>query len=151
MIPSQLLRYIIQPALAGMGAKYNKPGADVLLLATGAQESHCGEYVKQIGGPALGWPQIEPFTHRQTLCWAMTHAPHVFCRHDSIDARLIYDFCYATKVARLIYYSWPDPLPPVECDAMFAYYKEKYNSTQGAATLEQWRENWARYVQPVLS
>jgi hypothetical protein len=34
-----------------------------LLIATAAQESHCGEYVRQVCGPALGMWMVEPVTY----------------------------------------------------------------------------------------
>lgn len=150
MIPGQLLEYIIRPTLARMGPEYNAPGADILLLATGAQETHCGKYVHQVGGPALGWPQVEPGTQKLVWKWGRRHTLHILRAKMAKPERLMTDWRLACMYARLVYYSWPDPLPPINCDAMFLYYKEKYNSPSGAATLEDWRKNWSRYVEPLL-
>lgn len=158
MLPDQLLRYIIQPKLADMGEKFNRLGADILLLATAAQETHCGEYVHQINGPALGYLQVEPVTHDRILDWTNRNLPeraawlqlHFFRANVHHHAKLVFDWGYSTIIARLLYYSWPDPLPPMDADSMFAYYKKCYNSAGGAATLTQWRQNWQTYVEPIL-
>ena len=121
MKPDQLLTYIIRPALRIMTAvagEYNQPAAAIQLLGTSAQETHCGEYVHQIDGPALGIYQCEPETHQLTLRWAQEHDEHVLGHYNQPDERLIYDLRYATMIARLLYRSIPKPLPAIDRYAM---------------------------------
>lgn len=150
MKPDQLLTYIIPPALRSLGDKFNSYPAQIQLLATCGHESHCGEFVHQVHGPALGIYQCEPTTHRLVLSWAMDHEPNALVSLTSLDDRLIYDLEYATQIARLLYYSIPEPLPEVDMTAMWRYYKSYYNRG-GAATQTEWNENWKRFVLPVLS
>jgi len=48
MDAQQLLDHIIKPTLKYMGGGYDSKNARMLLLATAAVESNCGQYVKQI-------------------------------------------------------------------------------------------------------
>jgi len=62
MHPGQLRGDIVYPTLHYIGLWSD--AAETLILGTIAQESRCGEYVKQVGGgPALGICQMEPATH----------------------------------------------------------------------------------------
>lgn len=156
MKPDQLLTYAIRPTLEWMNEQvgdpdgFSKPGAAILLLATCAQESHCGEYLHQVNGPALSPMQIEPATLHLAHKWANNHGYGRLLPDQPDEGRLIYDLRYSITVARLLYYSWPDPLPAIDPVAMFGIYKKCYNSTQGAATLRQFKRNWRKYVRQVL-
>lgn len=150
MNPDQLINYLIRPALDGMGPNYSQPGAGVLLLSTLAQESHCGQYLHQVSGPALGIYQIEPGTHDLVWNWARECVPVQVPHEQPADDRLIWDLRYATVIARLLYASWGDPPPEPTVHACWSDYKPKYNSHLGAATFEQFERNWRQYVQPVL-
>jgi hypothetical protein len=150
MKPEQLLKYIIQPALEGLDVrKYGGRKAEILLLATCAQETNCANTVHQIGGPALGIYQCEPYTHHLVLHWIERHAETAIVSLTSLDERLIYDLDYATKIARMLYYSIPEPLPAIGPDAMWLYYKAYYNR-DGKATEREWAKNWTQYVQGEL-
>lgn len=151
MKSSQLLEYIIKPKLAGMDkGQYSGKQAEILLLATSAQETNCGYTVHQTHGPALGVFQCEPNTHKAVLRWVEEHAPQALVSLASDDDRLIYDLYYATAIARMLYYSIPQPLPAVDMDEMWSYYKSYYNRG-GKATYGHWMINWNHYVKPVLS
>lgn len=150
MRPADLLQHVIRPALAWMGPRYADPRAAVLLLATCAQESHCGEYLRQVGGPALGIMQIEPAAYKLVCDWHDRQGLKLIEYPRPDPERLVSDLRLSVVVARLLYYSWPDPLPASTVDATWPIYKRCYNSTAGKATPEQWRQNWARYVAPAL-
>lgn len=147
MNPQQLYTHVIMPALVALGHRYATDQAAQLLLATAAQESHCGEYIHQIGGPALGIYQMEPATHDDLWLNYISYRPAVMAEGQALDARLIYDLRYATQCARLQYYRFPDPLPAVnDVGGMWSLYKKRWNTPLGAATREQFVSNWARYV-----
>jgi len=63
----QLHECIVRPALLSLGRSYSQPAARALIMGTIAQESLCGRYIKQRGGPALGIVQMEPETHNPGL------------------------------------------------------------------------------------
>lgn len=129
--------------------------AQILLLATSAQESHCGEYLRQIDGPALGPFQMEPNTLDLVVRWTRRHFPviaaDVFGEGNQDPERLVHDVRYATLASRLLYYSIPEPIPAVSCGSMWLYYKRWYNTPKGAATETEWNANWRTYVVNILS
>ena len=64
----QLLTFAIQPAHTmvsrWVGRRLNTRAARQLSLVTAAVESHCGQYLKQVRGPAAGPWQMEKPTYR---------------------------------------------------------------------------------------
>src|SRR6266849_2351788 len=104
-----LKTYVIIPALQVMGDKYSTDVNVQLLLATAAQESHMGEYLHQLNGPALGIFQMEPATFVDTLNRADNIISAIYPRAPS--ERLIYDLRYATVIARAKYFLDRPPLP----------------------------------------
>lgn len=162
MNPQVLHDYIIFPTLEAMtkyGAfAYNSPVARQLILATFAQESHCGEYIKQVKGPALGIGQMEPVTiadlyknfatgsKRDTLYQFLS--PAEIERPELIG--VVGNLHYATALARMNYRRFPGALPPFDDrPALWAYYKKYWNSTLGAATEKEFNANWDRFVKGV--
>lgn len=152
MNPQQLHDFIIKTALQYMGGNYHSKESAFLLLATAAIESNCGEYIKQVKGPALGIWQMEPGTHNDI--WAECDAlktelgqiirnlAPVYSKvsdNDLIDAPK-----YACAMARLKYSMDPNPLPRLTGDnntdsrAFYDYYKRVYNTEFGASTFDKW-------------
>lgn len=147
MNAKQLWEAIIGPALRALGTQYGGASAEVLLLATAAQESLCGEYVHQVNGPALGIYQMEPPTYADTCTRNSRRLPDGYHSRD----RLVYDLRYATQIARLKYWLDPEPLPyPEDMGGMWSYYKRVWNTPAGAATKEQFVAHWEGLVLPVL-
>jgi hypothetical protein len=131
--------------------------AQRLLLGTCAQESHF-IYTQQIGGgPALGLMQIEQAT--EASLWGDYLAYHgkiadyltSRCGRGGPDATALeYDMVYGILLARVLYF-WrdPDPLPDVDDVEEQAHrYKIYYNTVYGAATEQQYLENYSLYVAP---
>lgn len=161
-----LLDYVIRPALHKMGDAYYSKAACQQLLATCAQESNCGKYIKQIGGPALGIMQIEPATHKSIWVDYINYRPELkalmlsmlpdSARGDGIisfNARnncLITNLEYAVCIARLVYYRTPYPMPEVgEKDTAWKLYKKVYNTASGKATEEEFMQNWVRFLENI--
>jgi hypothetical protein len=63
MNPKQLRELVIRPVLEYLhpDIPYSHEAEDLLMMIA-AHESHLGEYVKQVQGPALGIYQMEPDT-----------------------------------------------------------------------------------------
>jgi hypothetical protein len=145
---ADLKTHIIIPALQLMGEKYSSDVAVQLLLATAAQESHMGEYLHQVNGPALGIFQMEPATFVDTLTRATNILGALY--PTSPSERLIYDLRYATIVARAKYWLDPHPLPqPDDINGLWEIYKRVWNTHLGAATQQQFLGNYAKYVEGV--
>jgi len=162
MNPQVLHDYIIFPVCEAMkaysGDDYNTPAARQLLLATFAQESHCGEYLKQVRGPALGMPQMEPATiadlYKNFATGARKELLYKFLSMAEIQypglIGMVGNLNYATALARMNYRRFPAALPMFgDQSAMWKYYKKYWNSVAGAATKEDFDTNWMRYVKAV--
>lgn len=145
--PEQLLRFIIRPVLQSLGL--HSVAAERLVLGTACQESECGRWVKQIGGPALGIYQMEPDTWLDHLKWLDSH-PELKSKCQSWSAGhgffdLIGNLHYATAMCRIHYWRVPTALP-TDLPGQAAYWKRHYNTAAGAGTEEQYRSNWRRFV-----
>lgn len=163
MNPQQLHDFIIKPALQYMGGSYYSKESAFLLLTTSAIESNCGEYIKQINGPALGPWQMEPSTHDDIFsnCDAMQDVNSDISKvkysilslsptynadedFEAVHSNLIDSPKYACAMARLKYSMDPNPLPKLTGDndvdsrAFFCYYKRVYNTELGASTYDKW-------------
>lgn len=154
MDAQQLYDYIIKPTHEYMGGNYASKEANFLSLCTAAIESDCGHYVKQIGGPALGFWQMEPDTHNDIWdnCDAVCGVNYsVETRVNNLMGGFAFDSktliqqpMYACAMARLKYSMDPQPLPKLSGDRLvdsnnfYNYYKRVYNTYLGASTKEKW-------------
>ena len=146
MNAQQLHDHIIKPTLKYMSGNYYSKDAAFLLLCTAAIESNCGEYIKQIGGPALGIFQMEPATHDDiwSECDALydnlgQQIARITIGSDSVTPHdLIVSPMYACAMARLKYSMDAAPLPfRNDIKAVYDYYKRIYNTPLGASTYEK--------------
>ena len=154
MNAQQLYDYIIKPTHEYMGGNYESKEANFLSLCTSAIESNCGEYIKQINGPALGIWQMEPDTLNDIYdnCDVMQidsfltliDKIDIFDMSDDISLSLALSPAYACAMARLKYSMDPHPLPKLsgdkdlDCINFFEYYKRVYNTEFGASTYQKW-------------
>ena len=128
-----------------------------LLVGTAAQESHYGTFLKQLeGGPAKGVFQMEPFTHddiwHNFIAYKQPLKDMLFRVCGLSEApdpeTLVWDLKYATVMARIHYYRRPEPLPAWDdVNGLADYWKEHYNTHLGAGTVEEFVENYDRYVE----
>jgi hypothetical protein len=154
--PSQLLQYVIRPALGTLGL----PGgvaAEMLVMGTAAQESGF-EWLHQAGsGPALSMWQIEPATARDAVLRASNQAFDRLAAlripndavpvYESVVDQLPGNLYLGAAMCRLIYYLKPFELPtrnphPVE---LAYFWKRWYNTPKGAGTAEEFVANWQRF------
>ncbi|ANY29593.1 hypothetical protein BOX08_gp28 [Pseudoalteromonas phage BS5] len=155
MDAQQLHDYIIKPTLQCMGGGYYSKESAFLLLCTAAIESNCGQYIKQINGPALGIWQMEPDTHSDIWqnCDVLNDCDDF---RDFIGGlqvlegnaggfnNLIDSPKYACAMARLKYSMDPNPLPKLtgnssaDLKSFYDYYKRVYNTELGASTYDKW-------------
>lgn len=158
--PYQLRRFVVRPALEHLGLR--SPAAENLVLGTAAHESGGFKFIDQVTsseaadplGPAIGLWQIEPATHddlwRNFLAYRDPLAKKVLAliapepeRHVQLATNLI----YGAAVCRLIYYRAPQALPAAEDLASLAeYWKRFYNTPAGKGTIQQFVDDYKRYV-----
>lgn len=120
--------------------------AKVIMLGTAATESHCGYYLTQHpSGPALGIYQMEPDTH--DWLWeylerkpTIRDAVLLLSSHDGQPPanEMITNLAYATAMARVYYWTVPEPLPnPGDLYDMGRYWKRYYNTSEGSGRIEK--------------
>jgi len=147
------LRELIKETLIGIDL-YSLD-AEELIMATIAQESAMGKYLKQITGQAMGITQIELPTFKSHLKWLKLEKNKTLLNkiikecniieltHDA----LVYNLKFSIAMCRVHYYRVPKELPEnTNIERMWLYYKKYYNSYLGAATKEQFYTNYKRYV-----
>jgi len=132
-----------------------------LLLGTAAQESHLGYYLMQVDaqerpqGPALGIYQMEPATYQDILDTYLLRKDKEILMDQIIseygdywhDSRLIYDLQFATVMARLKYWRDSEPLPqPMDIEGLAHIWKRVFNTAGGKGTVEEFVDNYDRYV-----
>lgn len=153
MIDSQqFMEKVIRPATEAVGA--GGPAADNLLLGTAAQESRL-EYLHQLGGgPAVGVFQMEPATHDDIWANFLAYRDDLAGQIKGIAARInrgkhppagemAWNLRYAAAMARVHYLRVPEALPdPDDTVGLGHYWKQHYNTSQGAGTVEEFVESF---------
>lgn len=148
-------RTLIGRAL-GMVGMYDENAVE-LLLGTAIQESAL-KYTHQIGGPALGYWQMEPATHddiwvnflkyRTQLALMVARVasqsrPDLYKPDATLMASNPY---YACVMARLKYLRSTMPLPQKgDLPGQARMWKEVYNTAQGAGTEAEFIQHWHEF------
>lgn len=136
--------------LADANPKLNCVVSQELILGVVAHESGNGRWIKQVRGPALGFPQIEPATLEDLYINYLDYRPNLRLALDSEkvkmrdrEEQLVTNLSYAVAACRLILWRAPDPLPERHEDtasyilSLGAYWKKHYNTEKGKGTVEQ--------------
>ena len=150
MNANQLRTDIVRPALSAIGM--HSLAAENLLMGTAAVESNL-DFVRQLGGgPALSLFQMEPATHNDIWKAYLSYRPArtadvlraIATDRQPPAERLVWDFRYAAIMCRLHYRRVQDALPN-EHDVwgMAHYWKDFYNTHEGAGTVEKFVEKYA--------
>jgi hypothetical protein len=151
-----LLELVIVPALQGIDLYC--PSSAMLILATAAQETEDGLYIKQtVGGDkaALGIFEMQPQTHEDI--WEHTIIPKSDlsfkiskCTGYPIKPKaevMVYNLYYAAVMARCFWLfhgiSFPQNL---DVDDIWYLYKKYWNTIGGKATKEEFVSNYDNYV-----
>jgi len=162
--PRQLRDVVIVPTLIAL--EMYSDAAVALLLGTCAQESQMGRFLRQLGaGPARGIWQMEPATHDDLWDNYLAYQPELASKirdlmshgvfksgeKAALHRELATNLAYACAMARVHYRRIKAPLPAADDIAgLAAYWKRFYNTPLGAGTEEEFRRNWAAYVEAYL-
>ena len=149
MINSQQLQsLVIDPVLDAL--KMNSASVRRLLMFTAATESQLGSYLKQYPtGPALGIYQMERKTYFDLWDSVLQYKPELsrkilnVCEYVTEPQAecLIWDLRFATVMARLQYWRWPEALPDEsDTDGLIAYYYKYWGPNPDHTTVEQAKE-----------
>lgn len=151
----QFYDYAVCPAIDAV-ALPNSSAAEQLVMGTVAQESEFVAIHQYGGGPAVGICQMEPVTLNSLAEWLASKQPDLMARVSRLAIpgmswvdQLPGNLYLSVALCRADYWRVPYALPALnDLEAQWLYYKQYYNSYQGAATREQYAGNWNRLVQP---
>lgn len=127
--------------------------AEKLLLGTAAQESKYGKYVYQIGGgSALGKFQMETETFNDICENFLASRPNLMAKIIQITSvdmlnsdDLVTNDKLATCMARVHYFRQKGAIPKTLL-GQANYWKDYYNTFKGKGTVEEYIENYLKYV-----
>lgn len=154
--PIHLRQLIIDPTLKHLDM-YSLAASN-LMMGTAAQESRLGYFLMQVDshnrpqGPALGIFQMEPVTHDDIWDTYLAFRDELSGKIHSLSIsvfadEMIHNLKYAVAMARLKYWRDPEPLPQAgDIEGLAHIYKRVYNSPQGKATVQEFVDNYQRYV-----
>ncbi len=156
---NQLREYVVTPVLKHLDPviPYSLD-AENLILGTIAQESHGSRYIHQLGaGPAVGMCQMEPNTHDDIWENYIKYNKALMEKIKVLELSGWYDEAnakemagnnyYAVAMCRVHYRRKPQALPKHDDIAgMGAYWKKYYNTYLGAGTVEEFIENYNRFL-----
>lgn len=154
--PLHLRQLIVDPVLKHL--EMYSPAASNLMLGTCAQESRLGYFLMQVDshnrpqGPALGVFQVEPDTHDDIWDNYLNFREELsekvlgLCFR-SEATEMIHNMKYATAIARIKYWRHPEPLPQAgDLLGLAHVWKNIYNSKLGKGTVDEYIDNYNRYV-----
>lgn len=112
----------------------NSESAIRLLCMVAAHESGKFIYSRQLRGPALSYFQMEPDTFLD-VCNYASRKGYMLDDLPSAPERLLFDFQFATGIARVFFLRVPAPLPaPHQLKELSVYAKRYWNTRLGKAT-----------------
>ena len=160
MIDSLQLRHeIIRPVLLHLDDEIPYTmAAENLLMGTCAQESKMGQFLVQLNnGPARGIFQMEPAT--ESDIWAnflgyrkpLSSLVSELCISKGDGTPSVFDLIgnlyYEAAMCRVHYRRAPEALPDEDdVQGMADLWKLRYNTPLGAGTVEEFMDNYKRYV-----
>lgn len=157
MKPAHFRHVIIRPTLKYLGLW--SPSAENLLLGTALVESGLFYMRQHGGGPALGFYQIEPATHKDIEDRfllldrnADLHSKVLALKAPvpSAQEQLISNLTYVTAIARLKYLMDPQPLPAADDVWQLAqYWKRVYNSELGRGHPRDFQSAYEPHHEPL--
>jgi len=128
--------------------KFYSEEAVTLLMMTAAAESNLGEYLQQVGGPALGLMQVEPATMNDNYDNYLGYRSELTAQigmvsgvYDASAKQLRFNLAFNILMARLKYYRSKGGIPK-DLEGMAKYHEKYYNaggSAEWKVTLEKYR------------
>jgi len=148
----RLIRAVLQELAldSGITTLFSDDAVELLML-TAAQESHCGMFIEQVMGPALGIFQMEPATFRDIWDNFLKYRPalQAACKGLAVpnapyDMNLRGNILFQIAMARVHYYRVGKEAVPDARNvrALAEYYKVNYNTVKGKATIEEAIKNY---------
>lgn len=115
-----------------------------MIIETACVESNCGEYIKQLKGPACSIFQIEPRTAKDIIQnyivknkLRLQNFNRLYNANLTLEQNLCTNLMFAIFMCRCFYLRIKEPIPStVELRAK--YWKKYYNTEKGKGTVEKY-------------
>lgn len=153
--PAHLLIHVIRPVLKDLDLW--SASAERLLLGTACQESECGRWLVQLGNVPMGGCgiyQMELATHQDLWENFILNRPTLEAKVRQFKSpwfsareELTGNLSYATAMCRVHYLRDPRPIPE-DLPGQAEYWKRVYNTAAGKGEVNQYINNWNRFVLP---
>lgn len=115
-------------------------------------ESNCGEYIKQINGPACGIFQIEPNTATDIMNNYLQYRDayknavmSVYINKLSIEENLQYNLAFSIAMCRAFLLRIKESVPDT-VEERAKYWKKYYNTAYGKGTIEDYLKKVEKYA-----
>jgi hypothetical protein len=147
--------HVVRPALTAIDLY--SVAAEQLVLGTAIQESSLAATIQDGGGPALGYFQMEPATHNDIWTNFLHYRTGLASKVKTLLAvgeepasrLLVSNNLYAAAMCRVLYFRVSAPLPAAnDITAMAHYWKDHYNTAQGAGTADEFVLHWNQFTAP---
>lgn len=149
--PRHFRANVVRPALRDIGLW--SEAAELLVFGTAVQESGL-RWLVQLGGPALGFFQMEPATHADIHHNFLGYRPELNRQVLGLLAlgqprvdQLVWNLRYAAAMCRVHYLRDRQPLPAAgDVEGMGALWKRHYNTPAGKGRAEEFVANLRRAI-----
>lgn len=157
--PKHFRQLIVDPPLKRLNM-YSESSSNIM-MGTAATESHLGKFLMQIDqdgnpvGPALGPYEMEGATHDDIWKTYILRPDKGKLKEELGQylggiigpQRMVWDFRYATVMARLKYWRDSEPLPEAgDIEGLGHIYKRVFNSAGGKGSVEKFVNDYQRFV-----
>lgn len=115
-----------------------------MIIETACIESNCGEYIKQLKGPACSIFQIEPRTAKDIIQnyivknkLRLQNFNRLYNANLTLEQNLCTNLMFAIFMCRCFYLRIKEPIPST-VDLRAKYWKKYYNTAKGKGTVEKY-------------
>lgn len=122
-----------------------------MILETACVESNCGEYIKQLKGPACGIFQIEPVTAKDIIDHFIFYKPtllrkynQLFIQDLTVEQNLCTNLMFQIFMCRVFYLRFSEKIPDT-VEGRAKYWKKYYNTHLGKGTVEKYIKAVEKY------
>ena len=130
---------------------YSNDSIVKMIFETACVESNCGEYIKQINGPACGIFQIEPNTAQDIIDNYIKYRSRykdifdmLYIKAFTLSQNLKYNLAFSVFMCRMFYMRIKESIPNT-VEKRAEYWKKYYNTEQGKGTTTEYIRKVGKY------
>ena len=130
---------------------YSNDSIVKMIFETACVESNCGEYIKQINGPACGIFQIEPNTAQDIIDNYIKYRSRykdifdmLYIKTFTLPQNLKYNLAFSVFMCRMFYMRIKESIPNT-VEKRAKYWKKYYNTEQGKGTTTEYIKKVGKY------